>query len=254
MIFVILDGDFATLKITETDDDHNYKDFTENVLYPHYMGKSNNFSFFSTSILGKLHDISREIVKNVPLPSFSIPDIQRNSVKYSKKKYNGNSTTENVNCCLNEDRDDNRNEEQDEVEEDGEEGEGDIFGCDELLYIDATDSEQEQEENCKAICPTYTHNIPSSSSSSSLSYLLPDLTNQHSSTLSLATQSTPHLPLPLPVPLPIPVPLLVPVLALISPLHALALSSISMDPDLQAIRSQDFLEISMRIYKRYKIF
>ena len=117
LIFVILDGDFATLKNTDTDDDNNYKDFTENVLYPHHMGKSNNFSFFSTSILGKLHDVSREIVKNVPLPSFSIPTIQRNSVNYSKKKYNGNASTENVKHCLNGNRDNKKDYEEEEEEE-----------------------------------------------------------------------------------------------------------------------------------------
>lgn len=210
--------------------DDDYKDFTENITYPHHMKKSDNISYYSLSILGKLYDISREIVKNIPSPSFSNPNIDRNSVNYSRSEYNGYSSTENESDSFNKKQSDDDDDDNDKAKD--EEIEHDIFGCDELLYVDET----EVEEDCSTVHHITTHIIPSSSA-------YPPSSSSSLSSSSMCTSTSPApLPQP-PAPLPPPVPT--------SPLHALALASITMDPDLQSIRSQDFLQISMRIYNRY---
>ena len=247
----------------EMDDD--YKDFIENITYPHHMKKSHNISYYSVSILGKLYDISREIVKNIPSPSFSIPNIDRNSVNYSRSEYIGHSSTEIEIDCFNKKQNDHDDDDHDDDDDDDDDDdnyvgiERDVFGCDELFYVAGT----EAEEVCSAVHHTTTHIIPTSSSayppsSSSSSLSSSSMCNS----TSAASQPQPPAPAPIPVPayvpayvptsLPLPLPVYAHIPVPTSPLHALALASIAMDPDLQSIRSQDFLQISMRIYNRYK--
>jgi hypothetical protein len=280
-------GCIFTEKVETEIDLAYFGDFHRDVNYPHHMKKPDNISFYSTSVLGKLFDISRAILSDYPLPSFSVPlptslpTSLLNSTPFSlplplsaplhvsmpttMKSFNDQDST-----TISTHNKDNLHGLQSAVGDDGEMGESpignesenyfDIFGCDTLSYVDdicADDYTGFEGDTVYLSDMDSRPHIPES-----LSHATP-FTSIHPYPHPLPSQplspplsfpyplptSTRHITHPHPSTSSIPRPSVTP-----TTLETLALDSILMDLDLRTQRASDFLEVATRLYTRYVLY
>jgi hypothetical protein len=280
-----LGGIFTETVETEIDLAY-FGDFHKDINYPHHMKKPDNISFYSTSVLGKLFDISREIFSDYPLPSFSVPlpTSPLNSTPFSlplplsaplhvsmpttMKSFNDRDSASTFT-----NNKDNHHVLYGAVGDDSEMGKSpignevenyfDIFGCDTLSYVDDIyadiytgnpgfngDTVYLSDTDSRPHIPeTLSHATPFTSSHP-YSHPLPSppLSPPLSFPYPLPT-SIRHIAHPHPSTSSIPRTSVIP-----TPLETLALDSIPMDLDLRTQRASDFLEVATRLYTRYVLY
>jgi hypothetical protein len=54
-----------------TSQNSNKRSF-EDIIFPHYLKKPSNVSYYASSPVGRLYDIGRELLSDTPLPSFKV--------------------------------------------------------------------------------------------------------------------------------------------------------------------------------------